>query len=369
MERVLHIPGCEVMDRTNGINSFLMNVYRNIDRSRYQFDFLIYGNGVGDYDEEIYGLGGNIFRVQRPGGNLYKNVKDTYETMKNGKYKIIHRHTAVSLCWTDLFAAKRAGIKNRIVHSHGTCCNKPVLHKLCYPLFCMYATHRLACGAEAGKWLYRRKSYQIIKNSIDVEKYRFSKEKRENFRKELKINDTTFVIGNIGRISEEKNPFLLIDIFEELLKKSMDAVCIFVGDGNLKKDAERRVKKKGLEGRVLFIGCSDDVQGWLSCMDVVVYPSLYEGFPFSVIESEAAGVPSVLSDKVPVEVDVTGLSRQISLTASLQQWEEAVRLQREQHHELLRRTYFADKVISAGFDIRQTAKAMEEYYTSILESV
>ena len=366
MERVLHIPGCEVMDRTNGINSFLMNVYRNIDRTRYQFDFLVYGNGVGDYDEEIYALGGNIFRVQRPGGNLYKNVKYTYEVMKKGKYKIIHRHTAVSLCWTDLLAAKRAGIKNRIVHSHGTRCNKPFLHKLFYPLFCRYGTHRLACGAEAGKWLYRGKAFKTIRNGIDVEKYGFCEEKRKSFRKKLKIKDTTFVIGNIGRISEEKNPFLLIDIFEELLKKKRDAVCIFVGDGNLKKDAEHKVKEKGLEKRVFFTGCSEDVQGWLSCMDVVVYPSLYEGFPFSVIESEAAGVPSVLSDRVPVEVDVTGLSRQVSLTAPLQQWAEAEILQGTGYHELLRRTDFADKVRGAGYDIRQTAKAMEEYYTSIL---
>lgn len=367
MERILHIPGCESMNRSNGINSFLMNVYRNINRDKYQFDFLVYGTEDGDYDDEIRSLGGRIYHVISPGTNLLKNARQTYCVMKKQKYHIIHRHTSVSLCWMDFFVAKLCGIKTRICHSHGSCCDKVLLHRLFYPLFIKNITDYLACGNEAGKWLYgNRRRFHVVKNGIDTRTFEFSEEKRRLLRDENGIDLDAFVIGNVGRISAQKNPFFLVDLFAELVKIKKDSICVFVGDGDLMQDVKCRIKELQLTDKVIFTGASNDVQGWLSAMDVVVYPSLYEGFPIAVLESEANGVPSILSDRIPKEVDVTGLPRWVSLSESLNQWVKEVIIQLGNHNNLLERHRYNGIVRKEGYDIRQTVKNLENYYDAIL---
>lgn len=363
MERILHIPGCESMKRANGINSFLMNVYRNINREKYQFDFLVYGTEHGDYDDEIKSLGGKIYHVVSPGTNFLKNAKQTYDVMKKQKYRIIHRHTAVSFCWMDFFVAKLCGIKIRICHSHGNRCEKIWLHRFFYPIFIANITNFLACGNEAGKWLYgNKREFYVINNGIDTKCFEYSEEKRQLLRSKSRIAPHIVVIGNIGRLSIQKNTLFLIDIFAEIVKIKKDSVCIIVGDGELMDKAKQKVKDLRLIDQVIFTGVAKDVQGWLSAMDIVVYPSLYEGVPVAVLESEAAGVPSVLSDRVPCEVDVTGLSKQVSLLLSPKQWAKEILIHLENHNNLSARYMYNEILRKSGYDIKETSKKLERYY-------
>lgn len=367
MERILHIPGCESMNRSNGINSFLMNVYRNINRDKYQFDFLVYGIEPGDYDNEIKSLGGTIYHVVSPGKNLLKNAKQTYRVIKRRQYRIVHRHAAEALCWMDFFVAKLCDVKIRICHSHGSYCRKIWMHRIFYPLFIVNVTDYLACGNEAGRWLYgdKRKFY-VIKNGIDTRNFEYNDEKRQLLRARSGIDLNASVIGSVGRLSVEKNTLFLVELFAELVKVKKDSVCVIVGDGDLINKVKCKVKELKLNEQVIFTGVSNDVQGWLSVMDVVVYPSLYEGFPVAVLESEANGVPSVLSDKIPNEVDVTGLSRWVSLSVSPEQWAKEVIVQLESYKSLSERHKYNEMVRKAGYDIKQTAKDLEKYYDTAL---
>lgn len=367
MERILHIPGCESMNRSNGINSFLMNVYRNINRDKYQFDFLVYGTEPGDYDNEIKSLGGTIYHVVRPGENLLQNVKQTYRIIKKRQYRIVHRHAAESLCWMDFLVAKLCGVKIRICHSHGSHCRKIWLHKIFYPLFIVNVTDYLACGNEAGRWLYgNKRKFYVIKNGIDTQNFEYNGEKRKILRNRSGIDLNAAVIGSVGRLSVEKNTLFLIDLFAELVKVKKDSICVIVGDGDLMNKVKCKVKELKLDEKVIFTGVSNDVQGWLSVMDVVVYPSLYEGFPVAVLESEANGVPSILSDKIPNEVDVTGLSRCVPLSVSPEQWAKEVIVQLESYKSLSERHKYKEVVRKAGYDIKQTAKDLEKYYDTAL---
>lgn len=219
MRRILQIPG-GAMNRNDGIANFVMNVYRHIDRSEYQFDFLVMADTKGDYDEEIRNLGGRIYYVEKLRKNVIKHMMQTYSVMDSGKYLAIHRHTTVSLSWPDFYIAKKAGISNRICHSHGTTCLKPVLHRLFYPLFYRNITHRLACGYEAGRWLYQEnESFLVQKNGIDTEKFRFDIKTREKQRERLGISRDTLVIGNVGRLAVQKNQTVLLDAFSEIVKR------------------------------------------------------------------------------------------------------------------------------------------------------
>lgn len=362
MERILHIPGCEAMNRMNGIANFIMNVYRNIDRDKYQFDFIVYGKQAGEYDTEIQNLGGRIFHVVSPGSNPIKNAMQTYRIMQQNAYGVMHRHTASSLCAVDFVVARLAGVKVRISHSHGNYCTKEKLHHLLYPVFIRNVTHRMACGAEAGKWLYGdKREFSVQKNGIDSAKFTFDQMKRMAHRKDLGIADHDCLIGMIGRVSPQKNPLFLLEIFNQIIREYQNFRLIYVGDGPLMAELKCRAKELGIQKYIMFPGVSNDVPKWLSALDIVVYTSLYEGFPIAVLESEASGLPSVISDKVPAEVDVTGLTRQIALDEGVKVWASAV-VKQAGIGKRIDRSQYSKKVADAGYDIKNTAKELMAFY-------
>lgn len=366
MERVLHIPG-GTLSRNNGIATFLMNIYRNLDKKKFQFDFIVFTEEQGEYEKEITELGGHIYHVVRPGLNLMKNMYQTYIAMKQHPYHIMHRHTAEAHSWTDFYIAKKAGIIHRIAHSHGTHTFKPILHKAFYWLFIKNITERLACGNAAGKWLYGDNAeFMVIKNGIETPKFKFSDKIRKERRNELTVTEDTLVLGSAGRLANPKNPFMTVRVFAALVEKYPDSRLIMLGEGDLLAQVKKLIGELDIEEKVLLPGVTSEVGSWLCAMDVGIYPSEFEGFPFSVLEAEVNGLPTIISDRISKEVDVLGTLVSMPLEKSPDMWADEI-LKLYRMNRQLPRDACSQAVLEAGYDIKNTAKDLEQFYERLLQ--
>ena len=343
-----------------GLETMLMNYYRNIDRSKVQFDFLVHRDFEADYDKEILALGGKIYHVSRliPWSKNYKNELCGF-FKEHPEYKIVHVHQDC-LSSVALQCAEECGAPVRIAHSHNSNQDK----NLKYPIkrhymkkIPDYATDLFACGKEAGEWMFGNHEFKVLPNAIDTSKYVFTESIRNEVRKEFSITDE-FVIGHIGRFNPQKNHSFLIDVFDECLRKNPNLKLLLVGDGDEKLKIQEKINKLGIDKNVIFTGVRTDANRLLQAMDVFVFPSLYEGFPVTMVEAQASGIPCIISDKVPYECIITeGLVDVKSLSDSAEKWAECILSKKE-----VKRRNVSDDIIKSGFDIKLASKWLEDFY-------
>ena len=347
-----------------GLETMLMNYYRHMDRSQVQFDFLVHRKERADYDDEIEALGGKIYRlpVLNPFSKIYK--KELRQFFKeHPEYKVVHVHQD---CMSSvvLKEAKAQNVQCCVAHSHSASQDKNVkyLIKMYYRReIPKYSDYLFACSQNAGEWMFRGTKFQMLNNAIDASKYIFDMAMRNKMRKFFGISDDTILIGHVGNFTRPKNHSFLIDIFESISKKTKTKL-ILVGDGLLRKEIEEKVKYKGLENKVLFLGSRKDVPDLLQMMDVFVFPSTYEGLPVTMIEAQAAGLSCFISDKVSIECKRTDLVQQIPLTAGADYWaDEILKAKMTSRKD----TYEEIKV--AGFDIQENAKKLQQFYIRAYE--
>lgn len=356
MLRVLQV--VTKMDR-GGLETMLMNYYRNIDRSKVQFDYLVHREERGRYDDEIETLGGKIYRVPplNPlNPNYYKALNQFF---KEHEYRIVHSNLYCTSTF-PLRAAKKADVPCRIAHVHNTSQDKDFkypIKMISKELLPYYATDYFACGEAAGNWAFSGERFTVVRNAIDTSRYAPNVEIRKKVREEFQLKDQ-FVVGHVGRFDPAKNHEFLLKIFCELKKNASDAKLMLVGGGNGKEKIEREVEQLGLEDDVIFTGVRSDVNELMQAMDVFVMPSLYEGFPVTMVEAQAAGLPCVISDKVPFECAVTsGLVSSVKLSDNLDVWVKEILSTRT-----IERRSHLDEIVKKGFDIKQAAKWLEGYY-------
>lgn len=359
--RVLHV--VTYMGR-GGLETMLMNYYRQVDRQRIQFDFLVHRKERWDYDDEIEAMGGRIYRLPRlnPWSLEYKRSLNRFFA-KHHEYRIVHSHLDC-MSAIPLKAAKHAGVPVRIAHAHSTSQDKNVkyLLKLFYRnQIHKYATRLMACGAEAGDWMFGGEPFEILNNAIDAKQYVYDPNVRERMRMEFGISSDELVVGHVGRFSPPKNHEFLVDVFYEV-SKLMPAKLLLVGDGNLRPEIQKKVKELGIKDQVIFAGKRSDVAHLLQAMDVFVFPSVYEGLPLTIVEAQAAGLPCLISERVPIECKKTDLVKQLELKLGAQQWAECVLDQRG-----VKRYDTYQEISMSGFDVQQNALRLTEYYTRLLE--
>lgn len=291
--------------RAAGVESFVMNVYRNIDRSKIQFDFLVHTNKKEFFDDEIKKLGGRIYRLSlKDDKNFVKYIRDLNNFFKeHPEYTIVHGHMQ-SLMPLYLAVAKKNGVKERIAHSHNSSFEKSTKGVLLH-IFSRFAkyfsTTNYACSKTAGQYLFGKNKFEVILNGIDVDKFFFNEENRKKLRKELLCEDK-FVIGHIARFELQKNHEFLVDVFYEFQKKCRDSVLLLVGEGKLENRIKRQVDLLGISDKVHFLGVRKDANVLYSAFDCFVLPSLYEGLPVVGVESQLSGLPVLLSDTITNEV-------------------------------------------------------------------
>lgn len=353
-----------------GAENMIMNLYRGIDRTKVQFDFVVHTEKKCFFDDEILALGGRIYHAPE-----YKVVNHFYykkwwrNFLKNHEeYKIIHGHM-YSIAPIYLKVAKNHGLIT-IIHSHSTSetFNIKELVKSCLRLKAKNsADHLFACSAVAGEWLYgrdcaNRKNYVLLKNAIDTDKYSFDENVRKIIREELKISDK-FVVGHVGSFGIPKNHTYLLDVFKRISLDRDDAILLLVGDGNLRAEIENKIKELDIEDKVIMTGVRSDVDKLMQAMDCFVFPSLYEGLPVTVIEAQAAGLSCFISDTITEEVSITDLVERLPINVTPNCWSNKI-LEKMQSYK---REDMKQKIIDAGYAIKQTANWLTDFYLEITQ--
>lgn len=351
MVRVLH-----VLNNlgSGGAESFVMNVYRNIDRSKVQFDFLIRSDKNNSLLAEIENMGGRVYQTPAFPRRIFSNYKALNCFMKKHckDYKVVHVHANALVYVKPLQLAYKYGIPCRILHSHSTDSKLKAIHKFNQRRVVKWATHRFACSNLAGKWMFRDNGSCFIPNGIDLKRFAFNEAEREEMRLKLKLT-SKFVVGNVGRFSYAKNHPFIIQVFEQLHKVRPESVLLLVGGGDGQQNIKELVNAKGLTEAVVFIGEVNDVQKYMSAMDCFLFPSHYEGLGIVLVEAQTNGIPCVASDVIPQEA-ILGNVVSLSLNDPVQDWVKAVLKSK--------RTKISEKSRIREFDIKTVAKRLEDFY-------
>lgn len=313
-----------------GVESFLYNYYSNIDRSKIRFDEIVCGEDIGFMEPMFKKLESKIYHVEKFRKNPIKHCISVAKIIKKGNYDIIHCHGYKSII--GLIFAKMYGCNVRIIHSHMAYTKENLIEKVIRKLIVFIekriATHKFACGIDAAKWLFGNKEYKkgkisIINNAIDLNKYSYSEEKRKKIRNELNITDE-FTIGNVARLTYQKNQEYLLEIMQELIKIMPNSKLLLIGDGEDEIKLKKKCNELKIENNVKFLGVREDVSDVLSALDFFILPSRYEGLPVVLAEVQASGLSALISDTVTNEINVTNTLYYFSLKKSPMEWCEYI---------------------------------------------
>lgn len=365
--RVLHVLG---KLHRGGAETMVMNLYRNIDKEKIQFDFVVHTEKVEAYENEIHNFGGKIFRIPAyKGYNHFEYIHAWKELLSNHpEFKIIHGHVRSTASIYMLIAKQYNRIT--ISHSHSTSNGNgiaAVIKRIMqYPIRYI-ADYFFAASEQSGKWLYgdqiiQKKNFLILKNSINIQDFEYNEGIRKTIREKLNL-ENQFVLGHVGRLHESKNHIFLIEIFNEILKINTNSKLILVGKGNLIDVIREKAILLNLEENILFLGERSDIADLIQAMDVFVFPSIYEGLPVSLIEAQASGIPIVASDSITKNVNITNLITFISLSSLPSFWAKQIIKYKDNYP----RENYSVEIKKAGYDIKTNAKKLERFYTRIVK--
>lgn len=357
MIRVLH---CVNNMHRAGLETMIMNYYREIDRNEIQFDFLMHRKNKSDYDDEIVKLGGKIYRAPRlyPWNYFlyFKYMKNFF--IKHNEYYIVHSHID-SMSFFPLLAAKKAGIPIRIAHSHSDSIEKDykyLLKALFKKLLPNVANKYLACSQTAGEYLFPNKKFIILPNAINTNDFSYNAEVRAKIRKQLHI-ENSYVVGHVGRMNNVKNHDYLIDVFKIIQSKNNNSVLLLIGDGENMGTIRKKIHKYSLENKVQLLGNRDDVNSIYQAMDVLIFPSKFEGFGIVPIEAQCSGLLCLLSDVIPNEVKISDNCFFLSIEDDPLVWADKA---------LCNMDYQRKSILNNEYDIKKVADVLEKYYKELL---
>lgn len=365
MIRILH-----VFHQMNmgGAESLIMNVYRNIDKAKFQFDFVVHTQEPGLYDEEIRKLGGNIYYIR--GFKPYNIIqyKNDWKRFLKGKEYVVHCHISYSAA-IIVKITKQFGLQT-FVHSHNISAQgdpktlnviiKNSIVRLQKRVYDKYADYKLACSEEAGKWLFGNKgikqnNFLVIKNGIKLANYVFNNDYRNEYREMFNISKDTFVVGHIGRFDEQKNHKFLLEIFKEVVNIRTNSALMLIGSGSLETAIKQKAKVMGLVDKIIFCGVRNDVPKILSVFDVLAFPSIYEGFGIVILEAQANGLKCFISDTIPSGVDISKTTRFLSLSQSPAVWAEEILTNSKRIED-------TSTLIKEGYDILDVVTTLVNLY-------
>lgn len=308
-----------------GAETMIMNIYRKIDRSKIQFDFLISTDEECFYEKEILQFGGNVYRTVTKSSHPIRYCQDLWRLIKQNRYPIVHVHASNAMGAIPIVVSKYSGVRKRIIHSHNSNSDgRKVLHYLLRPILNYFSTDKLSCSDLASKWMYATEdNVFVINNPIDCELFMYNKKLRKDVQNELQLKEK-ITFAHVGRFSKQKNHLFLIDVFECIYKKEPNSILLLIGTGELQNEIEKIVYTRNLSDAVRFLGVRSDVYKVLQACDGFLFPSLYEGLPLTLIEAQASGLICWVSDVITQQVAVTGLIKKISLDRSAEEWADIV---------------------------------------------
>lgn len=356
-ERILHVLNGL---GTGGIEKYVIDLFKHIDPEKYVFDFLVRKEG-DNHKDTIAKLGGKVYTVSPYPEKRRQNYDDVDAFFSLHKeYSVVHIH-APSLEYTNILKlAKKHNIKTIILHSH--CSSRSTIKGKALHYFNRFATKncptdRLACSEKAAKWMFGNKDYFFAFNGIDTGKFYYNSERRESTRMELGLGDD-FVWGHVGRLCKTKNQRYLLQLFKDQIDVNPNSRLIIVGTGSDMQMLQEYARELGIYEKVLFLGQRDDVHLLMCAMDVLVFPSLDEGLPLTVVEAQSVGLPCVISDVITQQVKITKQVSFLPLNGDRKKWihtinEIGISENREDNSKIIK---------YAGFDISESSKRIELFY-------
>lgn len=348
-----------------GLTTVMMNYYRNILKEGLEIDFASTNNDISEeLINELKKNKSSYYCLGKRKQHFFQYCFYLNRLLKLKKYDVIHINANSALISVELVIALINGVKKRIVHIHNSSGDYPYIHKILRPIYKGLYTEGIACSEKAGKWGFGNSPYFTLNNAIDIEQYRFSLEERNMTRESLDISEDFFVIGNVGKMGPAKNHPFLIDLFNEIYRSDNRTRLLLVGGGELLQEMKEKVKKLMLEEVVIFVGMVENTAPFLAAMDCFVFPSLWEGFPLSLVEAQASGLKCVVSDAVASETDLTGAVIFLSLQESYSVWIKACmdcqggdRQKRSQDN--------IEQIRNKGFDVARNAQYLREIYMRV----
>ena len=355
--KVLHVLGSM---NVGGIQMFLMNMFRKIDREKMMFDFACM-NHKNYFQQEIEELGGRLFCVGSH-KRILQHRKFLYKILNENQYDYIHIHSGNALCVIDSILVKKYAPDLKVIyHSHNSSHKEKLLHEIMKPLIPAYNDFLFACSEEAARWMYpkatlSKRKYTIISNGIDVEKFLYSEKSALEIRSEFGIEDD-FVVGHVGRIDTQKNHKFLLEIFAVIVEKKPNAKLLLVGTGPLEQEIRKLASNLNIKDIVLFLGTRNDVERVLCACDVFVFPSLHEGLPLTLIEAESSGLPCYISDVISDEAVVSPLVFKESLETPAKVWAEKICMATSND-----RTWYNQIVGESQYSVYHTIRQISDLY-------
>lgn len=362
--KIIYING-GLMNR-GGIESYMMNYYRHF--KNIHVDFIVHdAGGHGYYDEEIRTLGGKIFKLPQKSKHPFTYSSKLKKILIENEYDIIHTHIDAMGAWV-LKIAKECNIPIRIAHSHNTqhLTNNPI------KLFFLekarkninkYATHRMACSEDAGKWLFGNEKFIIVKNAIELDKFIYNPNTRNIIRNRYGIRENEFLIGHIGRFDTQKNHPFLIELFSHIKKNVPNVKLMLVGEGKLMTNIINKVENYNLQDSVIFTGSKDNANEFYNAFDLFALPSLFEGLGIVAIEAEVNGCNTILSDKIPSDAKIC--ENAIFLPLDIQTWSQYIINIIEEHNDRHKALF---NIYNSGYDIVTESLKLEKIYFDLWEN-
>lgn len=354
--------------RLNGVSNVIKNLYCNEVFSKHNLVFLLPEGSDEFMIDELKTFNFKVFLSNRSKKSTIRYFNLIKKIIKSENIDILHIHGNSHTLAIELSAAKSAGCKIRIAHAHSTSCRYQTLHKLLTPIFNKSYTHGFACGKAAGEFMYGIKPFTVINNGIATSRFAYNENACFKIRAQYNLGDN-IVIGHVGSFSEVKNQSFLIDILIALLKHSEKYSLMLIGEGKTQVDVKNKAEQLGVLDNVIFTGVTKNVPEFLSACDLIVMPSLFEGFPLTIVEEQANGLKCICSDVITSDVNLTGNISFLSLDEGPGVWADAVK----------NTVCFSDrneasiqaikKIKEAGYSIEDEVLKLEQYYLKAIRSV
>ena len=346
---------------TGGLTTVMMNYFRAMKKDGLHFDFASTNDPPTNLLDEIKDQHCSYFKLpKRKFIPLYFFALK--KLLKN--YDIIHVHGNSSTSVVELFAAKVAGVKKRIVHNHTSKSEHPLLNRVLHPLYKRCYTHAIACSNLAGQWLFDESGFHILKNAINIERFASMFNRRNEIRNSLNIANDDFVLGHIGKFLIMKNHVFIVRVFAKIHQKNPRSKLLLVGDGPLRDEIENEIKQQNLLDSVILAGLRTDIPEMLAAMDAFIFPSLWEGLPLSVLEAQASGLPVFLSSNITKEVAASEHCFFMPLSDSAESWSNAIEENVNIDQRKDRIPQNALSLTKAGFNITKEVDDLRKIYLS-----
>lgn len=365
MIKALHfIPGYKY----GGIETTITNLCKYIDHAEISIDVLVESRKNEQYTNLLKAYNCSVHSIKKLSKlrpfTYYRQICALLQSV--GPYDIVN---SFDILRTPLFflAAKKCGIKSRVFHVRTSKTSSKLFTKILYKLLTMLgiglATSLAACSDIAGDYFFNKRKFTLLKNGIDVNKFIFDSDKREYMRKSLGIGKNTIVIGHVGRFCEAKNHPFIVDIYYTYQQINEDALLLLIGDGPLREGVSKQINDYRLNGKVILTGEVDNVYDYLNAMDILIFPSFYEGFPNIIMEAQTSGLPSFISDTITNSIKVTELVDFLPINMGTDVWVNAIC---SKHLPITRKNMYGE-IVASGYDVTSNAVDISNYYASLLK--